>query len=126
MFFLPLRSDLTHEQRTMIFDTVEPKSFLFLRMVGLEIDDRREGRSQIRGWSKQCSPLRADGDIELLEVDERRDDTQAQPFGFALRLEAGPIAVPRDELQMPETSWSGMRFRTTSSSGSLPSWTGTT
>ena len=99
MFFLRLRSDLTPEQRIKIFDTIEPGSFRFLRMARLEIDDRREGRSQVRGWSKQCSPLTEGGDIELLEIDERRDDVPAQSLGMALRMEAGPIAVPRDELQ---------------------------
>ena len=61
--FSPCGSDLTDEQRTRIFDTVEPKSFLFLRMAGLEINDRRAGRSQVRGWSKQCSPLRDRSEI---------------------------------------------------------------
>jgi hypothetical protein len=98
MFILPLRPDLTPEQREKIFDRVEPESFLFLRMEGLEAWDLRGGDRQVRGWLKVRSPLNAGGEVELLEVEERRDDAPARPAGKALRLETGPIAVPRDEL----------------------------
>jgi hypothetical protein len=98
MFFLPLRPDLTPVQREKIFDRVEPESFLFLRMRSLEVQDLRSGRRDARVWSKRCSPLSEGGEIELLEVDERRDDAEPKPAGMALRIEMGPIVVPRDDL----------------------------
>ncbi len=98
MFILPLRPDLTPGQRAKIFDRVEPEAFYFLKMQALDVLDLRGGLRKSRGWSKRVFPLNRGGEIEVLDVEEHQEDASTQSLGKALRLEVGPIAVPRDDL----------------------------